>query len=215
MHLDARTIVKYLLYDWGDLNLWLFQSINGHRWHGFDSPMLLMGYLADFWGFPLYAAIWMVSVIVLKRRAAKGIARGAELQLKRFVIGFFIAVIAATLLKYALEFARPVTVLGEHAVHRLGHFDSQHSLPSGHATFAMLLAMSLWPLFGVLGRAALIVFVAWAGLARVWTGAHFPADVVAGYVVGAIAVAAAGWMLKTPISLDRTCFQRAARNSRS
>ena len=210
-----RTTVKYLLYDWGDLNLWLFQSINGHSWHGLDSLMVLMGYLADLWAFPFYAAIWMVTVIVLKRRAAKGTARRAELQLERFVIGFFIAVIATTLLKYALDFARPITVLGEHAVHRLGYFDSEHSLPSGHATFAILLAMSLWPLFGLPGRAALIVVVAWAGLARVWTGAHFPADVLAGYMVGALAVASAAWMLKTPLSLNRTCFQRAARNPRS
>jgi signal peptidase II len=204
--------VKHLLYDWGGLNLWLFQAINGHQWHAIDSLMALAGYAADFWSFPFYAGVWVLALIVLKRRGARTVA--VQLQLQRFVIGFVVAVVTAFLVKYGLDVSRPVTALGAAAVHVLGHFDSNHSLPSGHATFAMLLAASLWPILAAPGRAAAVLFVAWAGVARIWTGAHFPADVVAGYLIGIGAAGFSAWLVQTPVKLRRIEFRRPPRSAR-
>lgn len=204
--------MKHLLYDWGDFNLWFFQAINGHQWHGIDSLMVLAGYVAVFSSFPFYAGIWVLSVMVMKRRGARTMV--AQLQLQRFVVGFVVVVFVAALVKYGLDFSRPVTVLGERAVHVLGESDSKHSFPSGHATFAMLLAASLWPILAASGRAAVVVFVAWAGIARIWTGAHFPADVLAGYILGAASAGISAWLVQTPVNLKRIQFRRASRSPR-
>jgi membrane-associated phospholipid phosphatase len=57
-----------------------------------------------------------------------------------------------------------------------------HSLPSGHASFAMLLTASLWPVLNRSWRVAGVVFVLWVGISRISLGAHFPADVIAGFL---------------------------------
>ena len=80
------------------------------------------------------------------------------------------------------------------------------------ATFAMLLVASLWPVLAGPARAAAVVFVAWAGIARIWTGAHFPADVLAGYILGAACAAFATWLVQTPMKLKRVQFRRSLRS---
>lgn len=174
--------MRNLLYDWGDLNVRLFNAINGHSWHGFDQLMVLASYVADVWTFPLYAAAWWLWLSALRQRDRDSSA--VVLQLQRFVFAYTIAVITGALLKYGLNFPRPVTTLGASAVHVLGDFDPAHSFPSGHAMFAVLIAASLWPVVSRVTRIALVAFIVWAGLARVWIGAHYPTDVLAGYALG-------------------------------
>ena len=199
--------MKQVLYDWGDLNLRLFQTLNGHSWHGADTLMILMGYLTDIWTFPLYLGIWALSVAKLKGTNPTHAAY-VQLQLHRFIGGYLAVLIAASAIKYGLDFSRPVRVLGEHGVHVLGRFDLEHSLPSGHATFAMLLAATVWPLLAVPARAAAIIFVAWAGLARVWSGAHFPADVVAGYILGLACALLSALVILRPVGFRRFQLER-------
>ena len=191
--------MKRLPYDWGDLNVLLFKAINGHSWHGADWLMIVPSYVADIWSFPLYAGLWWWWLGLSKRRGAEA-AAAIALQLQRFIFAFIVAVLAAALVKYSLNFPRPLSALGAPAVHVLGEFDSEHSLPSGHAMFAMLVAGSLWPLLSTPGRAAAVAFVAWAGIARIWVGAHFPADVAAGYVLGFIWVGFAALALRRATS---------------
>jgi undecaprenyl-diphosphatase len=67
-----------------------------------------------------------------------------------------------------------------------------YSFPSGHATnttaAGLILTVLVWPLLGRRGRAALVALVAAAvvltGLDRVFLGAHYPSDVVAGIALG-------------------------------
>lgn len=97
--------------------------------------------------------------------------------------------------------ARPVV---EHAVdHAPGY-----SFPSGHATgvtvAAIVLPVLLWPLLRRRGRvAAVLVAVAvvlLVGLDRVLLGAHFPSDVLGGYLLGAALAAgsALGYLGRGP-----------------
>ncbi|MBG0857259.1 phosphatase PAP2 family protein [Streptomyces spinoverrucosus] len=80
--------------------------------------------------------------------------------------------------------------------------DSAHyaAFPSGHAmTATVVLGLLLWLLHHcragrTLFRAALavaLVSVAGVGLTRVWLGVHWPTDVVAGWLLGAMVVALA------------------------
>jgi membrane-associated phospholipid phosphatase len=93
-------------------------------------------------------------------------------------------------LKHALDLPRPVAVLGPDQVRVLLEPSSPQSMPSGHASAAATLAA-----WGA-GRsrragAALGVLALLAGLSRVYVGAHWALDVVAGWAIGA-AVGAAG-----------------------
>ncbi len=77
-------------------------------------------------------------------------------------------------------------------MHVIGEPELHYSLPSGHSTFAALVVGALWPLVGFRGRLALVFYAALVGWSRVAAGMHFPADVVAGWMLGASSVAIAG-----------------------
>jgi undecaprenyl-diphosphatase len=71
------------------------------------------------------------------------------------------------------------------------------SFPSGHATLSMtaygVLTVLIWrsrlPRAAKIGvTAAVVVIVLAVGVSRVWLGVHFPVDVLAGWLVGAVIV---------------------------
>jgi hypothetical protein len=61
-----------------------------------------------------------------------------------------------------------------------------YSLPSGHSGFAMLVAWVFWPYCLRRWRFVLALCVVWVGISRISVGAHFPADVLAGYLCGGL-----------------------------
>jgi len=85
-------------------------------------------------------------------------------------------------LKPAFDFPRPPLALPPATVQIVGMPEFHHSLPSGHASFAMLVTASLWPVLNRGWRLAGVVFVSWVGISRISLGAHFPADVIAGFL---------------------------------
>jgi undecaprenyl-diphosphatase len=100
----------------------------------------------------------------------------------------------ANVAKYVVQRTRPVID------DALGHSPG-FSFPSGHSMNTMaaglVLAILLWPLLSsrdrvILTTAAAAVVLA-TGLDRVFLGAHFPSDVLAGYALGA-AVVGASWL---------------------
>jgi undecaprenyl-diphosphatase len=76
-----------------------------------------------------------------------------------------------------------------------------YSFPSGHAlnitVAASVLVFLLWPLLSVTGRRIGIAVAALAvvavGLDRVFIGAHFPSDVVAGFILG-VGIVYSSWI---------------------
>jgi membrane-associated phospholipid phosphatase len=182
--------VKTLLYDWGGLNAWLFYLVNGVHGPWLDRVMLLGTRLGDHGRFPLYLALICLSALysIQRRswsqpregpeRAAVWLAVLAVLSLSYLMEGWLIG-----WLKPWLDFRRPLAALPAGSVVLVGGAELHHSLPSGHAAFAMLIAASLWPILRRAGRIMAVVFVAWVGLSRISVGAHFPADVLAGYLL--------------------------------
>ncbi|HRK61984.1 MAG TPA: phosphatase PAP2 family protein [Candidatus Omnitrophota bacterium] len=71
--------------------------------------------------------------------------------------------------------------------------DTAESFPSGHTTAVFALAAALHQFYG---KKVLWVylFAAWIGVSRVFCGAHFPSDVLAGAVVGIVSAKILFWV---------------------
>ena len=187
--------MKEVVYDWGGFNLWLFHAINNVRGEFLDRLMQLGTALGDHNQFALYItllaiACWWWTARTVQRapaqvevRALAGLRVLVIFSLAYFVEGFLVA-----WLKQGFDYPRPPLALLPGSFHLIGQPELHHSQPSGHATFAMTLGASLWPLFGRTGRPLLVAFVLWVGLSRISLGVHFPADVLAGYLLGLLVV---------------------------
>jgi membrane-associated phospholipid phosphatase len=177
--------MKEILYDWGGANVWLFHEINDLRAGWLDGFMQIGSWLGDHECFPLYAAA--LALIALIRVARRDVAHGPTIGWLGVLTVFCVANVLdgalVTFLKDWLDFPRPAAVLPSNTVFVIGELDYRHSLPSGHAAFTMTLAASLWPVLPRWARYAAGAFVGWVGLSRVSVGAHFPADVVAGFLL--------------------------------
>lgn len=179
---------KFLVYDWGGWNVALFHAINSGMPSALDPVAWCFSLIGNYWTAPLLLlGLWRWSI------SASNPARACAVRqrLVTFGLAFALALLAASALKWWLDFPRPPAVLG-HLVHVIGEPELHYSLPSGHSTFAALVVGALWPLVGFRGRVALVFYAALVGWSRVAAGMHFPADVVAGWMLGASSVAIAG-----------------------
>lgn len=180
-------MLKEIFYDWGGANVWLFHAVNGWRGTALDRFMLLGTQLGDHKLFPAY-----LTLIVLA--GAFAASRAARIEAQRQQAMLWLGVLSVLCVAYLLDgafltwakswfdFPRPLLALPPGAVHVIGAAEYRHSLPSGHASFAMTIAASLWPMLKRWQRWAAMAFVLWGGVSRVNVGAHFPADVLAGWL---------------------------------
>ncbi|TLS65645.1 phosphatase PAP2 family protein [Mariprofundus erugo] len=100
------------------------------------------------------------------------------------LLAFAISGLLAQLLKRLFDTPRPAALL-EH-VHVLGSTLTTHSFPSGHATsdgVMVLAALLLWRLHDWRSWTVAGLFVV-AAIGRIYGGAHFPVDVMAGLLLG-------------------------------
>jgi undecaprenyl-diphosphatase len=63
--------------------------------------------------------------------------------------------------------------------------ESWYSFPSGHATFFMALAVSIFLSHKKAGY-LFMFFALLIGIARIIAGVHFPVDILGGFVIGAL-----------------------------
>ncbi len=66
------------------------------------------------------------------------------------------------------------------------------AMPSLHAGAALLVALFLWPAATTLWRTVLLGYVLAMALTLVYTGEHYVADIAAGWLTAAVAIAVAG-----------------------
>ncbi len=187
--------MKAIFYDWGGANVWLFHAINGVRGDFIDHFMWLGTVIGAHGNFPYYlAAIALISLARATRTEVDVAHTGSHPALvwlgviAVFALAYAMDGFLIGWLKTALDFPRPLLVLPAGTVHVIGRPLYRYSLPSGHSAFAATVAASLWPVAGRRMRMGLVLFVLWVGLARVSVGAHFPADVLAGIVLGFVVV---------------------------
>jgi undecaprenyl-diphosphatase len=167
------------LYDWFGLNHTLFKWINGMHAPWWDAFMLAVTAAADHRLFPVYMAVALGLAFLFARFLPM-------VNVVVFGISYVLNGVAVGYLKDTFVFPRPLAVLGAQAVVVLGPERTVNSFPSGHATFAFLVAAALTPGTHRVVRIVLWTFAGLAALSRIAVGAHFPADVVAGALIGAL-----------------------------
>lgn len=170
------------LYDWFGLNKILFLWINKIHAPVLDQIMLIASWLGHPQLFPFY----MTAVLLL---AWKKSDRMPIRNVMIFSICYIaVSIIIVPALKIALDFPRPWIVFGEQGITLLGKSDANHSFPSGHAAYIVLMAASLITKLPRAGKRILLFFVLLVCISRVSVGAHFPADVVAGAFISMLTV---------------------------
>ncbi len=180
--------MKELFYDWGGANAWLFHVINDIRFEWLDQVMLLGTALGDHNLFAPYVCLLTLIMLIVVHKPDADIRRH-HTQVMRwtsvvtvFCIAYLLDGLLLGFLKPLLDFPRPPLALPQGTVNIIGAPEYHHSLPSGHSSFAMLVVASLWPVLSRKWRIAGVAFVLWVGISRSSLGAHFPADVLAGYL---------------------------------
>ncbi|WP_374357474.1 phosphatase PAP2 family protein [Chitinimonas sp.] len=187
-------MLKTIVYDWGGLNVWLFRHIHPDAATAFDTIMLLGSVIGNYWNFP---------IVLVLAGVGRHLRHDALPRLRMWAVGFLMLSVAVTALKIGTAMPRPSVALA--GVQVLGGLDSPYGFPSGHAAFAMWVAATLWPYAGRRSRAVLGLTAFWVGLSRIWLGAHFPADVLAGYLTGY----GAAWLARqTTLPRQRRWFSR-------
>ena len=174
--------MKEWLYDWGGLNGVLFHAINANHAPWSDWLMLALTWVGDHDRFELYLVI--IALLVFwrySRDPASPATRAWMLALTAFSIGYLLDGMLVIGLKSLFDFPRPPAVFPPDALIVVGKPEFHHSFPSGHASFATLVAAVLWPIANKKAtRAALALFVLGVCLSRPYLGFHFPADVLFG-----------------------------------
>jgi membrane-associated phospholipid phosphatase len=193
--------MKAILYDWGGLNIWLFHIINDVHGPWLDRFMHLGTFLGGHDVFPVYVAIMGVVALFLARRSQREDAGPWLLALAVFAVAYNLDGWLLGWLKPMMNFPRPILALPPETVHLVEATQLHHSLPSGHASFAMLCAASLWPVLYRPWRYLAVGFVVWVGMSRISLGAHFPADVLAGFLSSLLIVLATRSLLENWVSI--------------
>ncbi len=111
--------------------------------------------------------------------------------------------IIANLAKYVIGRARPQHFVdaGSYSFDFWSGDASWASFPSGHATTAMALGLSLALLFPRL-RWVFLSLCFWIAVSRLFIAAHYPSDVVAGGLLGALTA----WLLARVLAQRRLLF---------
>lgn len=197
--------MKWYLYDWCGLNIWLFHLINNIHNSFLDSIMLAATAAASHKLFPVYLVTLSLLAVGIVTKTSKDKKKQTTLlwisTIAVFCIGYFLDGWLLGILKPLLNFPRPPLALPIETVHIIGQAEYHHSLPSGHSSFAMLLVSSIWPLFRTpLQKYIALFFLILVGFSRISLGAHFPADVVAGWISSLLIVLLVQFIIRKTFS---------------
>lgn len=184
------------LYAWGGANDALFFWINAFHNAWWDTLMLAATAAGNHANYALYLAAALLASSV----RPDGLPR---LNVLTFALGYLATGQIISFIKPLLDFPRPLLSFEQGAVHVLGRPEFHHSFPSGHATFAVLVAASLSPDTALPVRVGLWTFAVLVCISRVAVGAHFPADVLGGALISLTTVLILRWVLERALADPR------------
>ncbi|MUL67842.1 UDP-diphosphatase [Mycobacterium sp. CBMA 234] len=172
MNLDTR--IFYVVNDFARHTPWLHSLMAGYANHGVLAFIALL--LVGWW---------------LARRSTEPMMMVAAVWAP---LGVLAALLVYDPIAVSVNETRPCNALHDIVVL---HCNTDGGFPSIHAVIAAAVAAGLWLVDRRLGVVAVVAAAAMA-FARVYVGAHYPHDVLAGLALGAV-VSLAGYMLFRPL----------------
>ncbi len=119
------------------------------------------------------------------------------------IIATVIATLIANLVKFYFNIPRPPAVIDRNLINIIGPALSSHSFPSGHTvTIFSIVTILMFYFTKFISRILLILLAILVGLSRIAVGVHWPADVLAGAIVG-ILCAATGVLIVEKLEWNR------------
>lgn len=184
----ALALTLWVAYEGSPIvgDIWLTQWIQEAR--GFERNAGIINGLSGWRWLPF--AVVVVLLAVGRRIDGHKVQRSPSRAEALFAMAAVVAfVYGDNLLKDAVQSPRPLAALGV----RIDEFQTSYGFPSGHVygdvmfygALAVFAPLWLPPRLVVVVRALLFGIVLLAGPARVIVGAHWPSDVLGGYLWGA------------------------------
>ncbi|WP_319458375.1 phosphatase PAP2 family protein [Micromonospora sp. RTP1Z1] len=133
-----------------------------------------------------WSAVWLIYVLAVAATVpVLGSLRRGRAAVVRVVVTLAVAFAVGQLVSAASTEVRPFQT---HPVHQLIPHAAGSSLPSDHATAAFAVAFAAFTFLSWRWGLALTILATVIGFARVWTGVHYPADILVGALIAASAV---------------------------
>ena len=188
---------KNVLYDWFGYNRILFDALNNATENAavLKTLKFITDYIGHYMMFPIHICILMLIVYTITHTKNRNIE-------KELVYIKSIIVLLATLMllmtvgqltKIYFSFVRPYCspdIVLNPAVKSVMNGDYHmdkcfRSLPSGHTMYVTTFVLSMWPALNKTLKRLGVATIVSVGLTRVTLGAHFPADIVYGFLLAA------------------------------
>ena len=174
-------------------DLWLTQSIQSIGSDGFASTMETVSFIFDIWGSVIIVVV--IGLLVLWRAGW----REAIL-----ILGGGIICATAALLKALVDRPRPPADLINVFIQ-----EDRSSFPSGHSLFVIVICgfvayLAATRIRNIQLRISIlvvsIILILLVGISRIYLGAHWPSDVIGGYLTGGFFLTLLIWIDKIWIS---------------
>jgi undecaprenyl-diphosphatase len=102
-----------------------------------------------------------------------------------YLFATFLSLLAEWSLKHLFDIPRPASAIGIENIRAIGQIKmDNYSLPSGHTTFAFMSVFVLSYGRNIYWKIPLFLFAFFVAYSRIYVGAHYPVDVVAGAIIG-------------------------------
>lgn len=175
------------LYHWYGYNKLLFQLINNFGDVRLDVFMQMGSLLGNPLFFPVYAGLLLAVGTYRSSKHVKNSewSRVALWGIATFTlwVTFVLGVVFQACINRVILVDSPLQALGAGAVRHIGAGPgAAHTFLSAQAFFAVVLIVSLWSSLAAHQRIAGVLLVLWVGLARIYVGSQFPADVIAAWI---------------------------------
>lgn len=180
--------MKAILYDMLGLNRALFEALHA----GVPAALRPLAQAVSWTAEPRLAPLVLTTLALALGELARGALRAQAISFAwRFGLSTVLSLAVAWGVKLALDFPRPWSMPGLVMPETAG-FPPGASFPSGHAVVAAVVVTSLWGhARSRWMRAALMTWALAVIASRVVLGAHFPADVLWGGIIGVAATVTA------------------------
>lgn len=179
-------MIKDLLYAPDSPNVLLFHAINNIQAPCFQQLAYISSAIGKYTLFPLDLAVialfmWIYGNRIKTTGNYTPYIKEAKQVIICLVISYIVYLLWVGGLKHFLHMPRPFAILPEGTIFVKDSVKAAEppfvSIPSGHASFNMMMLVVLWPLLNKFGKAAGTFWVLWIGIARIALGVHFPFDI--------------------------------------